>query len=124
LGAPELGRAAAILLALVMLSTLGRVIDAYLRAFRLYPASAALTHLVPRALVLAGFGGLLLAGFRGVSWLVLIAVFLGSQLATDLAYAVCLPATHRGESSEPRQATPPPPIGTIVSTTAAMGLKS
>jgi len=123
LGAPELAGAAAILVALVMLSTLGRVIDAYLRAFRLYPASATLTHLAPRALVLAGFAALLVAGVRGVSWLVLIAIFLGSQLATDLAYAGCLPATHRGESSEPRLATPPPPIRTIFSTTAAMGLR-
>ena len=124
LGAPELAGAAAILLALVMLSTLGRVIDAYLRAFRLYPASATLTHILPRALVLGGFGVLLAAGFRGVSWIVLIAIFLGAQLATDLVYAACLPATHRGEASEPRQATAPPPIGTIVSTTAAMGMKS
>lgn len=129
LGAPELAGAGTILLALVMLTTLGRVIDAYLRAFRLYPASAALTHLLPRALVLGSFGFLLLAGFRagargGVSWLVLAAIFLGSQLATDLAYAACLPATHRGETSEPRQAATAPPIRTLFSTTAAMGLKS
>jgi O-antigen/teichoic acid export membrane protein len=124
LGAPELAGAAAVLVALVMLATLGRVIDAYLRAFRLYPASAALTHLVPRALVLAGFGALLATGVRGVSWQALIAIFLGAQLATDLAYAACLPATHAGESSEPRLATPPPPIRTIFSTTAAMGLRS
>ncbi len=124
LGAPELAGAGMILVALAMLATLGRMIDAYLRAFRFYSASAFLTHIVPRALVLAGFGALLWTGVRGSSWLVLIAIFLGSQLATDLAYAACLPATTAGRSSEPRLATPPPPIRTIFSTTAAMGLRS
>lgn len=124
LGAPELAGAGLILVALAMLATLGRLMDAYLRAFRFYPASAALTHIAPRALVLAGFGVLLAGRERGYSWTVLIAIFLGSQLATDLAYAACLPATHAGESSEPRTAAPPPPIGTIFSTTAAMGLRS
>jgi O-antigen/teichoic acid export membrane protein len=124
LDAPELAGAGAILVALAMMASLGRVIDAYLRAFRLYSVSATLTHAVPRGLVLAAFAALWIAGVRGVSWLVLIAVFVGSQLITDLAYAACLPATGRGEASEPRLAAPPPPVREIFSTTAAMGLRS
>jgi O-antigen/teichoic acid export membrane protein len=124
LAAPELAGAGPFLLATAMLAALGRIVDAYLRAFRFYAASALLTHLVPRLLLCGGFLALFAAHARDASWATLSAIFLGSQLLTALAYAGSLSATTAAEGSEPRAATPPPPTREIFGTTFAMGLRS
>jgi hypothetical protein len=124
LDAPELAGAAPYLLVTAMLSALGRIADAYLRAFRFYTSSAFLTHLFPRLLVCAGFLALLVAHARGSSWPVLIGIFLGGQLLTALAYVGRLIATTAEETSEERTADPPPSTQEIFTTTIAMGLRS
>jgi O-antigen/teichoic acid export membrane protein len=124
LDAPELAGAAPYLLATAMLAALGRLIDAYLRAFRFYTASAVLTHLVPRGLLCGGFLVLYLTHLRGASWALLMGLFLTAQLLTAIVYAACLPATTAAELSEPRIAVPPPAIREIFHTTFAMGLRN
>jgi O-antigen/teichoic acid export membrane protein len=124
LEAPELASAAPFLLTVAMLSSFSRIVDAYLRAFRFYTASAVLTHFLPRALLLGGFVFLLGSHVRDASWGTLIAIFLLAQLVTTLGYAFRLPATTAAETSEPRTALPPPPTGEIFTTTFAMGLRS
>jgi O-antigen/teichoic acid export membrane protein len=124
LDAPELAEAAPYLLVTAMLVALGRIVDAYLRAFRFYTSSAVLTHLFPRALVCAGFFVLLLLHGRGSTWPSLIGIFLCVQVVTALAYAGRLTATTAEETGEERAAVPPPPTREIFSTTFAMGLRS
>jgi len=124
LDAPELAGAWGWLLATAMLASLSRLLDAYLRAFRYYSASAFLTTVMPRVLLVAGFLPLALSAPRGTSWAVLMAVFVGGQLATTAVYAGFLPSTSKGEASEPRRAQEPPGVWPIFTTTTAMGLRS
>jgi O-antigen/teichoic acid export membrane protein len=124
LEAPELANAAPFLLAVAMLGSFSRILDAYLRAFRFYTSSAVLTHFLPRAILLGGFVFLLGSHIRDASWTALISLFLVSQFVTTLVYALRLPATTPAETSEPRVAIPPPPTREIFNTTFAMGLRS
>jgi O-antigen/teichoic acid export membrane protein len=124
LEAPELAAAAPLLLVAAMLVALGRIADAYLRAFRFYTSSAFLTHLFPRLLLCAGFLSLLLAHAHGASWPMLAGIFLMVQIVNALAYAGRLTATTAEETTEDRAAVPPPPTRDIFTTTFAMGLRS
>lgn len=124
LNAPELAGAWGWLLATAMLASFSRLLDAYLRAFRLYTASAVLTYVLPRALTLAGFVALAAAAAGATSWTALIAVFLGAQLAATLGYALLLPATSAGEGSEPRAAEPAPGMWAILLTTTPIGVRA
>jgi O-antigen/teichoic acid export membrane protein len=124
LDAPELARATPFLLAAAMLTSFGSLLDNYLRAFRMYGMSAPLTHLVPRALILGGFIGLWATASAQVPWEVLAAIYVSALLITAVGYAFALTATTGEEVSEPREATPPPAMREILSTSTAMGLRS
>ena len=124
LDAPELATATPFLIAAGLLASLGHLVDNYLRAFRLYASSALFSHLTARVLVLGGFVALWLSAAEAVPWQVLISIFLGSQLVQALGYALSLPLTTQGETSEPRTAVLPPDIRTILGATTAMGLRS
>jgi O-antigen/teichoic acid export membrane protein len=123
LNAPELAGSAPLLLGIAMLTSLNQLADAYLRSFRLYGASAVLSHVLPRALLVAGFAWLL-GGGGTASWVMLAAIFAVSHAATALCYALALPATTREETSEPRTAGEPPSAGSILATTTALGLRN
>jgi O-antigen/teichoic acid export membrane protein len=90
----------------------------------MYPWSAFLTQFMPRALLLGGFASLWLTSASQVPWEALILLYMGAQLAGSLGFALILPRTTRGETSEPRTAVPPPPVRTILGATTAMGLRS
>jgi O-antigen/teichoic acid export membrane protein len=122
--APELARATPLLLGAAMLTSFGHLLDNYLRAFRMYSRSAPLAHVLPRSLILAGFLGLLAAAPRPVPWEALAAVYVGSLLLTELAYAFALLATTPEETSEPRTANAPPGVREILGTSTPMGLRS
>jgi O-antigen/teichoic acid export membrane protein len=124
LDAPELAAATPFLLAAAILASFGSLADSYLRAFRMYSTSALFTQLFPRALLLGGFVSLWLSSARDVPWQVLISLYMGAQLAACLGFALALPRTTPGETSEPRTAQPPPAIRTILGATTAMGLRS
>jgi O-antigen/teichoic acid export membrane protein len=124
LDAPELAQATPFLLAAAMLASFGNLADNYLRSFRMYPTSALFTHFVPRALLLGGFISLWLTSARDVPWQVLISIYMAAQLAAGLGFALALPRTTPGETSEPRAAQRPPDIRTILGATTAMGLRS
>lgn len=124
LDAPELATATPFLIAAGLLASLGHLVDNYLRAFRLYASSALFSHLASRVLLLGGFVGLWLSAADNVPWEMLIAVFLGAQLAQALGYALVLPRTTPAETSEPRTALLPPDTRTILGATTAMGLRS
>ena len=124
LDAPELAKATPFLLVAAVLASFGNLADNYLRSFRMYGPSALLNQFMPRALVLGGFAGLWLTAQRDVPWEVLISIYMASQLAAGLGYALTLPRTTARETSEPRAAQPPPPIRTILGATTAMGLRS
>lgn len=124
LDAPELARATPFLIAAGLLASLGHLVDNYLRSFRLYAHSAVLTHLTPRLLLLGGFVGLWLTAAEEVPWELLISIFVGAQLAAAIGYALSLPRTTPAETSEPRTASMPPDIRTILGATTAMGLRS
>jgi O-antigen/teichoic acid export membrane protein len=124
MNAPELARATPFVLAAAMLASFGHLVDNYFRAFRFYAVSAALTHFLPRALIFAGFAALWLAGGGTLPWEVLASIYLGSLLVTGLSYAAALPWTTAAETSEPRDATPPPGFREILGTSTAMGLRS
>jgi O-antigen/teichoic acid export membrane protein len=124
LDAPELERATPYLVSAALLTSFGHLMDSYLRAFRMYSAAAPISQLLPRGLVLGGFLTLWLGGLNGVSWDVLIAVYLTSLLVTALGYAVALRATTAAETSEPRTASVPPGVREILGTSTAMGLRS
>jgi O-antigen/teichoic acid export membrane protein len=124
LDAPELANATPFLIAAGLLASLGHLADNYLRAFRLYGSSALFTHLTARVLLVGGFAALWLSAADDVPWQLLISIFLGAQLAQVLGYALSLPRTTPGETSEPRTALLPPDIRTILGATTAMGLRS
>ena len=124
LDAPELASATPFLIAAGLLASLGHLVDNYLRAFRLYGSSALFSHLTARVLVLGGFVALWISAADAVPWQLLISIFLGAQLAQALGYALSLPRTTPGETSEPRTAVLPPDIRTILGATTAMGLRS
>jgi O-antigen/teichoic acid export membrane protein len=83
-----------------------------------------MTHFAPRALLLGGFLSLWLTVRTGVPWEMLIAIYMASQLAAGLGFALNLPRTTAGETSEPRLAQRPPEIRNILGATTAMGLRS
>lgn len=124
LAAPELAKATPFLIAAAILASFGSLVDNYLRAFRMYPASAMLTHFMPRAVLLGGFLSLWLTSAREMPWEVLVSLYMGAQLAAGLGFALSLPRTTAGETSEPRKAQWPPDIRTILGATTAMGLRS
>lgn len=124
LDAPELARATPFLIAAGLLASFGHLIDNYLRAFRQYAGSVLFSHLTARVLLLGGFVGLWLSAAEDVPWEVLISIFLGGQLVAALGYALSLPRTTAGETSEPRAALRPPDVRTILGATTAMGLRS
>lgn len=124
LDAPELAKASPLLIGAAMLASLGQLMEHYVRAFRLYKVSAPLGHFAPRALIFGGFVALWAMGREGLPWEMLITIYISSQLAVALGYAVALRATTRGETDEPRAAAAPPGIPTILGTSTAMGLRS
>lgn len=124
LDTPELVTATPFLVGAGLLASLGHLADNYLRAFRLYGSSALFSHLTARVLILGGFLGLWLHASDDVPWQVLISIFLGAQLVQALGYALSLPRTTPGETSEPRKAVLPPDIRSILGATTAMGLRS
>lgn len=124
LAAPELARATPFLIAAAILASFGSLVDNYLRAFRMYPSSAVLTHFLPRAVLLGGFASLWLTSSKEVPWEVLISLYMAAQLAAGFGFALSLARTTAGETSEPRAAQPPPGIRTILGATTAMGLRS
>lgn len=124
LHAPDLATAAPFLIASAVLASLGQLMDAYVRSFRLYSVAAPLGHFVPRSLIFGGFLALWLSGRHDVPWELLICIYLGSQLAVALGYALALRSTTPKESSEPRAAHAPPGVQTILGTTTAMGLRA
>ena len=124
LESPELAKASPLLVAAAVLASFGNLADNYLRAFRLYTASALFTHFMARAFLLAGFVTLWLLHSREIPWEVLISIYMAAQLAAALGYAISLRLTTPGETSEPRAAQPAPPIREILGATTAMGLRS
>jgi O-antigen/teichoic acid export membrane protein len=124
LASPELAKATPLLVGAAILASFGNLVDNYLRAFRMYPSSAMLTHFLPRAVLLGGFLSLWLTSSHDVPWEVLISLYLAAQLAAGLGFGLSLPRTTAGETSEPRKAQPPPGTRTILGATTAMGLRS
>lgn len=124
LHAPDLSAAAPFLIASAVLASLGQLMDAYVRSFRLYSVAAPLGHFAPRALIFGGFLALWLTGRRDLPWELLICIYLGSQLAVSLGYALALRSTTPLEGSEPREARLPPDVRTILGTTTAMGMRA
>lgn len=124
LHAPDLATAAPYLISAAVLASLGQLMDAYMRSFRLYSVAAPLGTFVPRALIFSGFVALWLAGRHDLPWEVLVTVYIASQICVTLAYASVLPKTTPGETSEEREASPPPAVRTILGTTTAMGLRA
>ncbi len=124
LGARELATATPFLITCAMLASLGHLMDHYLRSFRLYSIAAPLGHFAPRALIFGGFLALWLGGQNAVPWEMLILIYIGSQIAVAFGYALALPVTTQGETTEPREASQPPDVRTILGTTTAMGLRS
>lgn len=124
LNAPDLATAAPFLISAAALASLGQLMDAYMRSFRLYSVAAPLGTFLPRALLFSGFVALWLAGRHDLPWEVLVTVYLASQVCVALAYASVLPRTTAGETSEEREAHQPPGVRTILGTTTAMGLRA
>lgn len=124
LDAPELASASLFVVGAAVLASFGHLVHHYLRAFRMYSVVATLSHPVPRGLVLGGFFALWALGVRDVPWEFLICIFVLSQLATALAFALALKATSAGEASEARTANLPPGIRAILGATTALGLRS
>lgn len=124
LNAPDLATATPYLISAAVLASLGQLMDAYMRSFRLYSVAAPLGTFVPRALIFAGFVVLWLTGRRDLPWEALVTVYIVSQVCVALAYASVLPKTTPGEASEDREASPPPDVRTILGTTTAMGLRA
>ncbi|HWM93181.1 MAG TPA: lipopolysaccharide biosynthesis protein [Thermoanaerobaculia bacterium] len=124
LHAPDLATAAPFLITSAVLASLGQLMDAYVRSFRLYSVAAPLGHFAPRALIFGGFVALWMSGRHDLPWELLICIYLGSQLAVALGYALALRWTTPMESSEPREAHLPPGVRTILGTTTAMGMRA
>ena len=124
LDAPELAKAAPFLVGAAVLSSLGHLMDNYLRAFRRYTSSALIYHLMPRLLLLGGFLALWAISRHSVPWEILASIYLASQLTTALFYTGVLAGTTRDETSEPRRARRPPDVRTLLGATTAMGLRS
>ncbi|HET9225249.1 MAG TPA: oligosaccharide flippase family protein [Thermoanaerobaculia bacterium] len=55
LNAPDLSTASPFLITSAVLASLGQLMDAYMRSFRLYSIAAPLGHFLPRALIFGGF---------------------------------------------------------------------
>jgi O-antigen/teichoic acid export membrane protein len=124
LHAPDLATATPYLISAAVLASLGQLMDAYMRSFRLYSVAAPLGTFVPRALIFSGFVALWLAGRHDLPWEVLVTVYIGAQVCVVLAYAAVLPKTTPGETSEDRDASLPPGVRTILGTSTAMGLRA
>lgn len=124
LNAPDLATAAPFLISAAALSSLGQLMDAYMRSFRLYSVAAPLGTFVPRALLFSGFVALWLAGSHDQPWEVLITVYIAAQVCVALAYASVLPKTTPGEASEDREAHLPPGVRAILGTSTAMGMRA
>jgi O-antigen/teichoic acid export membrane protein len=124
LNAPDLATAAPFLISAAVLASLGQLMDAYMRSFRLYSVAAPLGTFVPRALIFSGFVALWLAGRHDLPWEVLVTVYIVSQICVVLGYAAVLPKTTPGEASEDREAHLPPGVRTILGTSTAMGLRA
>ena len=124
LNAPDLATAVPFLISAAALASLGQLMDAYIRSFRLYSVAAPLGTFAPRALIFGGFVALWLAGRHDLPWEVLVTVYIASQICVVLAYAAVLPKTTPGEASEDREAHLPPGPRTILGTTTAMGLRA
>ncbi|HEX3130509.1 MAG TPA: lipopolysaccharide biosynthesis protein [Thermoanaerobaculia bacterium] len=124
LHAPDLATAAPFLISAAALASLGQLMDAYMRSFRLYSVAAPLGTFLPRALIFTGFVILWLAGQRGLPWQVLVTVYIAAQVCVALTYASVLPKTTPGEASEDREASLPPGVRTILGTSTAMGLRA
>jgi O-antigen/teichoic acid export membrane protein len=124
LNAPDLATAAPFLISAAALASLGQLMDAYIRSFRLYSVAAPLGTFVPRALIFSGFVALWLAGRHDLPWEVLVTVYIASQICVALAYASVLPNTTPGEASEDREAHLPPGPRAILGTSTAMGLRA
>lgn len=124
LNAPDLSTATPFLVASAVLASLGQLMDAYLRSFRLYSIAAPLGHFAPRALIFGGFLALWLTGRNDLPWELLICIYLGSQLAVSLGYTLALRSTTPMEASEPREAHLPPAVPAILGTTTAMGMRA
>ena len=122
-GRPELAGAAGIVLGISVLASLGHLLDAYLRSFRMYALAAPLTQVVPRALILGTLLYLWLATPGDASWELLVSIYTAALLVALLGYIPALRATTAGETSEPRAAQMPPDVRTILGTTTAMGLR-
>ncbi|MES1245477.1 MAG: lipopolysaccharide biosynthesis protein [Acidobacteriota bacterium] len=124
LHAPDLATAAPFLISAAALSSLGQLMDAYVRSFRFYSVAAPLGTFVPRALLFGGFVILWLAGRHDLPWEMLVTVYIAAQVGVVLAYAAVLPRTTPGEASEDREAQLPPGVRTILGTSTAMGLRA
>ena len=124
LDAPELASASLFVVGAAVLASFGHLVHHYLRAFRMYSVVAVLSNPVPRGLILGGYLALWVLGVRDVPWEFLICIFVLSQLATALGFALALKATTEGEESEARTANLPPDIRLILGATTALGLRS
>lgn len=124
LNASDLATATPFLISAAVLASLGQLMDAYMRSFRLYSVAAPLGTFVPRALIFSGFLILWLAGRHDLPWEVLVTVYIVAQVCVVLAYAAVLPKTTPGETSEDREAHLPPGVRTILGTSTAMGLRA
>jgi O-antigen/teichoic acid export membrane protein len=123
LNAPELSPAGAIVFATAALIALNQVVDAYLRSFRRYGASAVAGDILPRAVTSAGFV-LLFALGRRVPWTTLALVFLTGHLVSGSAYAIAIGRTTSAEEDEDRAASPVPALSDVLGTAVTMGLRS
>jgi O-antigen/teichoic acid export membrane protein len=124
LDAPELAKATPFLLGAAILASFGNLADNYLRSFRMYSASALLTHFMPRSVLLGGFLALWISSSKEMPWEVLISIYMAAQLAAGIGFALMLARTTAGETSEPRTAQQPPRVRNILGATTAMGLRS
>ena len=122
-GRPELANATGFILGIAVLGSLGQLLDAYLRSFRMYAVAAPLTQIVPRALIVGALLWLWLATPGHASWELLATVYTLALMVNLLGYVPALRATTKGETSEPRTAQPPPDVRTILGTTTSMGLR-
>ena len=123
LDAPELSAAAAAALATAGLLSFNAVSDAYLRAFRYFEASAAIGDVAPRVLMAVAFA-LFFTLQLDATWVALAAIFFGAQLCASLAYAAALWTTTAAETSEARDATPPPAFPAVAGAAVTMGFRA
>ena len=119
-GAPELADVGTALAATGAIASLSRLLGAYVRSFRLYAAAAIFEQLGPRTFLALGLIVLYALG-GGVSWVTLAALFSGALVLSLLAQAATLAGTTVGESSEPGEAQPTPPVSRIARMAVVVG---